>query len=213
MKKIRIAVVDDHKLIREMWSILFAEKKSIELVGQSGELDDAVKMITNVRPDLVLLDINLLGSSAFDAIPMIRKFSPGTRIIIVSMHNNPAYAKKVLKLGAKGYITKNSSNDEVITAIDEVMDGRIYVCSEIKDFLFEQSLNKEPAQMDIKSLSIRELEIVALLVKGYSSKEIANDLFISPRTAEVHRHNILKKLRLKNTASLISFINNNDIIL
>jgi DNA-binding NarL/FixJ family response regulator len=118
-----------------------------------------------------------------------------------------------LKLGAKGYITKNSSNDEVITAIDEVMDGRIYVCSEIKDFLFEQSLNKEPAQMDIKSLSIRELEIVALLVKGYSSKEIANDLFISPRTAEVHRHNILKKLRLKNTASLISFINNNDITL
>jgi DNA-binding NarL/FixJ family response regulator len=101
----------------------------------------------------------------------------------------------------------------VITAIDEVMDGRTYVCSEIKDFLFEQSLNKEPAQMDIKSLSIRELEIVALLVKGYSSKEIANDLFISPRTAEVHRHNILKKLRLKNTASLISFINNNDITL
>ena len=212
-KKIRIAVVDDHKLIREMWSMLFAGNTSIELVAESGEFDHAVEMIKMKRPDLVLLDINLLGSSSFDAIPMIRKFSPGTRIIIVSMHNNPAYAKKVLKLGAKGYITKNSSHDELFTAIDEVMDGGTYVCTEIKDFLFEQSLNKEAGAMDIKSLSLRELEIVRLLLKGYSSKEIAEDLSISPRTAEVHRHNILKKLGLKNTASLINFINNKDISL
>lgn len=211
MNKIKIAVVDDHKLIREMWSILFADNPSIELVGQSGEFDDAIEMIRAVRPDLVLLDINLLGFSSFDAIPMIRKFSPGTRIVIVSMHNKPAYAKKVLKLGAKGYITKNSSHDELFKAIEEVMNGRTYVCSEIKDFLFEQSLNKKPAEMDIRNLSVRELEIVRLLLKGYSSKKIAEELFISPRTAEVHRHNILKKLNLKNTPSLINFINNNDI--
>lgn len=196
-----------------MWSMLFASNPSIVLVGESGEFDDAVEMIRTQRPDVVLLDINLLGSSAFDAIPLIRKFSPGTRIIIVSMHNKPAYALKVLRLGAKAYITKNSSHDELFKAIEEVMDGRNYVCSEIKDFLFEQSLNEESAAPDIKCLSLREFEIVRLLLKGYSSKEIADDLSISPRTAEVHRHNILKKLKLKNTTSLINFIKDKDISL
>jgi len=211
MKRIKIAVVDDHKLIREMWSIFFAATPSIEIVGESGELDDAVEMIKRERPDLVLLDINLVDASAFDAIPLIRKFSPGTRIIIVSMHNKPAYAKKVLKLGAKGYITKNSAQEELIKAIDEVMNGRNYVCSEIKDLLFERNLNEEPGDLQMKSLSLREIEIVRMLLKGDSSKQIADKLSISPRTVDAHRYNILKKLKLKNTASLINFINNNDI--
>ena len=137
MKKIRIAVVDDHKLMREMWSILFAANTTVELAGESGEFNDAIEMIKTQRPDIVLLDINLLESSGFDAIPLIRKFCPCTRIIGVSMHNKPAYAKKVLKLGAKGYITKNSSQEEMFKAIKEVMNGRLYICTEIKDSLFE----------------------------------------------------------------------------
>jgi DNA-binding NarL/FixJ family response regulator len=211
MKKIRIAVVDDHKLIREMWSILFAANTSVELVGESGEFDDALEMIKTQRPDIVLLDINLWESSGFDAIPLIRKFCPATRIIVVSMHNKPAYAKKVLKLGAKGYLTKNSSPGEIFKAIEEVMKGDLYICTEIKDFLFEQTLNEEPAPVDIKSLSLREIEVVKLLIEGCSSKQIGLNLYISPRTVEAHRYNILKKLKLKNTASLIKFINSKNI--
>ena len=211
MKKISIAIVEDHKLVREMWAHLFSGKPEIEVVGKSGEFDEAIEMIKIKRPDIVLLDINLPGASGLDAVPLIRKFAPGTRIIAVSMHSQPAYAKKMLQLGAKGYVTKNSSHEEMYMAVDSVMEGKTYVCQEIKNIISEQAMQDEPSGPDIKELSLREIEIVRLIKAGHSSKEIAAQLNISTRTAEVHRHNILKKLKLKNTASLISFINTTDL--
>ncbi len=194
-----------------MWAKMFASDKEIEITGESGTLDEAIEMIKIKRPDIVLLDINLANASGLDAVPQIRKFSPGTRIIAVSMHNQPAYVKKMLKLGAKGYVTKNSSHDEMFKAIEEVMKGRVYVCTEIKDILSDQALNNEPAGPDAKDLSLREIEIIRLIKNGLSSKEISSQLVITTRTVEVHRHNILKKLKLKNTASLINFINTTDL--
>jgi DNA-binding NarL/FixJ family response regulator len=211
MKKVTIAVVDDHKLIREMWAKMFAINNEIEITGESGKLEEAIEMIKIKRPDIVLLDINLAQGSGLDAAPLIRKFSPGTRIIAVSMHNQPAYAKKMLQLGAKGYVTKNSSHEEMFKAVEEVMKGNVYVCSEIRDILSDQALNHEPAMPDIKDLSMREIEIVKLIKEGNSSKEISSRLNIATRTVEVHRHNILKKLKLKNTASLINYINTTDL--
>jgi DNA-binding NarL/FixJ family response regulator len=211
MKKITIAVVDDHKLIRQMWAKIFAGNNEIEITGEAGTLDDAVEMIKIKRPDIVLLDINLSEASGIDAVPLIRKFSPGTRIIAVSMHNQPAYAKKMFQLGAKGYVTKNSSHEEMIKAVEEVMKGNVYICSEIKDILSDQALQGETNEPTVKDLSLREIEIIKLIKVGLSSKEISSRLNIATRTVEVHRHNILKKLKLKNTASLINFINTTDL--
>lgn len=205
-KKIKLIVVDDHKLVREMWSTMFVQHENIEVVGESGEFEEAIDLIKEKRPDIVLLDINLQQASGLDAVPLIRKFSPGTKIIAVSMHNEPAYAKKMFRLGAKGYVTKNSSYHEIFKAIDEVMQGNTFICSEIKNILSAQLITDENAGPDIKILSLREIEIVKLIKEGFSSKEIASQLNISARTAEVHRHNILKKLKLKNAASLINFI-------
>lgn len=198
-------------MVREMWSQLFEVKKEIEVVGKSGGFDEAIDLIKLKRPDIVLLDINLPNASGLDAVPLIRKFSPGTRIIAVSMHSQPAYAKKMLQMGAKGYVTKNSSHEEMFTAIDTVMAGKTYVCMEIKNIISEQAMQDEPSGPTTNELSLREIEIIKLLKEGLSSKEIASRLQISARTAEVHRHNILKKLGLKNTASLISFINTTDL--
>jgi DNA-binding NarL/FixJ family response regulator len=209
MKKTSIVVVDDHKLIREMWVRMFAERNDVEISGEAGELDEAVEIIRQVRPDIVLLDINLFDKSGLEAVPQIRKYSPGSRIIAVSMHNQPAYAKKILQLGASGYVTKNSSHTEIFKAVEEVMNGHKYVCTEIKNILSDQILETETEEGGIKNLSLREIEVIKLINKGHSSKEIAAELNISVRTIEVHRHNILKKLKLKNTASLLSFINEN----
>lgn len=211
MKKISILIVDDHKLIREMWSKLFAGNTSLEIIGESGILSEAVELIKDTRPDIVLLDINLADDSGLDAVPLIRKFSPLTRIIGVSMHNQPAFAKKMFSLGAKGYVTKNSSHHEIFKAIDEVMKGRAYVCSEIKEIISNQALNNEPEERTIKDLSFREIEIIKHIKNGLSSKEIASMLHISLKTVEVHRHNILKKLNLKNAAALINYINTTDL--
>jgi two-component system invasion response regulator UvrY len=211
MNKVTVVVVEDHQLVREMWVQLFAGKKEIEVVGETGGFEEAIEMIRVKRPDIVLLDINLPGASGLDAVPLIRKFAPGSRIIAVSMHNQPAYTKKMLQLGARGYVTKNSSHEEIFTAIDTVMAGKTYVCMEIKNILSDQALQDEPTGPKLNELSLREIEIIKLIKEGLSSKEIATRLHISIRTAEVHRHNILKKLGLKNTASLISFINTTDL--
>jgi two-component system, NarL family, invasion response regulator UvrY len=211
MKIITVVIVDDHKLIREMWGKMFDGKSEIEITGESGSLNEAIEMIKIKKPDIVLLDINLQKGSGLDAVPLIQKFSPGTRTIAVSMHNHPAYAKKMLKLGAKGYVTKNSSQMELVKAIEEVMKGGVYVCEEIKNILADQLLGNDTNGPDIKDLSSRQIEIIKFAKNGLSSKEIAFKLGITTKTVEVHRYNILKKLNFKNTASLINFINTTDL--
>jgi two-component system, NarL family, invasion response regulator UvrY len=157
-----------------------------------------------------LLDINLSHASGFDAVPLISKFSPGTKVIAVSMHSQPAYAKKMLQLGARGYVTKNSSREEMLTAIEAVKNGKKYICSEIKDIIADNLINGNVTGPGVKELSMRELEVIKYLKEGLSSKEIGIKMFISIRTVEVHRHNILKKLQIKNTAGLINYINQSN---
>ena len=212
MKKIRIVIVDDHKLIREMWRKLLSIKPEMEIVAESGAFEEAIDLIKQNHPDIVLLDINLADASGMDAVPLIRKFSPATRIIAVSMHNQLSFAKRMMALGAKGYVTKNSSQEEIFTAIDQVLNGKTYVCSEIKNILSEQVLSDgESMPKGIKDLSMREIEIIKYIKQGLLSKEIAAELHISIKTVEVHRHNILKKLNLRNVAALINYINSTDL--
>ena len=124
------------------------------------------------------------------------------------MHSQPAYAKKMLQIGAKGYVTKNSSKEEMIKAILEVNNGNKYICDEIKNNISELVLEENKDTPNVNALTEREIQIINLIKEGFSSKEIANQLNISLKTVEVHRHNILKKLKLKNSASLVNFINN-----
>ena len=211
MKKITIVIVDDHKLIREMSAIMFEGNSKMVITGESGTFEEAIEMIKLKKPDIVLLDINLPNGSGLDAVPLIKKFSPDTRIIAVSMHSQPAYAKKMLKLGAKGYVTKNSPHEEIFKAIEKVMDGEVYICDEIKSILSDQMFGDKTSEPDIKDLSSRQIEIIKFTKNGLSSKEIAVKLGITTKTVEVHRYNILKKLHLKNTPSLINFINTTDL--
>jgi DNA-binding NarL/FixJ family response regulator len=200
-------IVDDHTLIRETWSFLLGKNENFDVVAECGDGERAIELARDKRPDVVLLDINMAPMSGFDVLKMIRKYSPGSKIIGVSMHSQPAYAKKMLRLGAKGYVTKNSPRQEMLTAIAEVSRNQVYVCQEVKNILSEQMLNGDQVNPDINNLSDREMQIVRALKEGLSSKEIASELNISLKTVEVHRHNILKKLKLKNTVSLINFIN------
>jgi DNA-binding NarL/FixJ family response regulator len=200
-------IVDDHTLIRETWSFLLGKNENFDVVAECGDGEKAIELARDKRPDVVLLDINMAPMSGFDVLKMIRKYSPSSRIIGVSMHSQPAYAKKMLRLGARGYVTKNSPRQEMLEAISEVSNNHIYICQEVKNILSDQLLNNDQANPDINNLSDREMQIVRALKEGLSSKEIAAELSISLKTVEVHRHNILKKLKLKNTVSLINFIN------
>ncbi|MFM2363647.1 MAG: DNA-binding response regulator [Sphingobacteriales bacterium] len=207
MEKINILIADDHKLIRETWTFILNSDPRFHVVAECGDSEEAVEVARQKRPHIVLMDINMAPMNGFDATEKIRKVSPSSKIIGVSMHSQPAYAKKMLQIGARGYVTKNSSKEEMYKAIIEVYKGNKYVCDEIKNIISEQLLDENQSAPTINSLTDREIQIVNQIREGLSSKEIAAKLDISLKTVEVHRHNILKKLKLKNSASLVNFIN------
>lgn len=208
MQKVSIMIADDHKLIRETWSFILNNDPRFEVVAECGDSEEAVEVAKNRRPNIILMDINMTPISGFEATEKIRKVSPASKIIGVSMHSQPAYAKKMLQIGARGYVTKNSSKEEMIKAILEVQSGNKYICDEIKNNISELVLEENKDTPNVNALTEREIQIINLIKEGLSSKEIATNLNISLKTVEVHRHNILKKLKLKNSASLVNFINN-----
>lgn len=212
MEKITILIADDHKLIRETWSFILNSDPRFNVIAQCSNGEEAVLMAQQLRPKVVLLDINMSPMSGIEATEQIRKYSPASKIIGVSMHSQPAYVKKLLKLGAHGYVTKNSPQQEMYEAIVEVTKGNRYICAEVKTILSEQAFDEESGN-GANSLSGRELEVIKHIKEGLSSKEIASMLGISLKTVEVHRHNILKKLNLKNSAALVNYINESGLVI
>jgi two-component system invasion response regulator UvrY len=211
MKKITVMIVDDHTLIRESWSFFLSGSENLEIVAECGDGRSAIQLAKELRPDIVLLDINMEPVDGFEVLKTIRKLTPATRIIGVSMHSEPVFVKKLLRMGAKGYVTKNSTGNEMLEAIGEVSKGNIFVCQAVKKILADQLLKKDTDIPDINSLSRRELEVVSLLSEGNSSKEIAAALGVALKTVEVHRYNVLKKMKQKNTISLVQYINANAV--
>ncbi len=208
-KKITILIVDDHKLLRETWSYILNSDPHFSVIAQTDNGKAAVEISAEIHPDIILMDINMSQMNGFEATKEIRRVSPDSKVIGVSMHSQAAYAKKMLQVGASGYITKNSSQEEMIAAISEVANGNTYICSEVN--MAEQTAEDRRATGS-NLLSLREMEIIDLIKQGQSSKEIAAQLNITLKTVEVHRHNILKKLNLKNTAALVNFINDAGIV-
>jgi two-component system invasion response regulator UvrY len=212
MKKIKILIVDDHTLIRETWSFILNKDPDFQVIGECGTAEEAIEVAKKLRPDIVILDISLPGMNGLEATPQFCKFYPDIKVLGVSLHTQPTYARQMIINGAMGYITKNSSRNEMSLALKEIYAGRKYICEEIRNSITEQVINKESKRVKgVNDLSPKELKIVGLIKKGYSSKEIAEALFISSKTVEVHRYNMLKKLNLKNTAALVDFINKNYI--
>ena len=205
-KKIKIIIADDHLLIAETWATLINMDPEFEVVKVYDNTKNLVDEITAVNPDIAILDINIHPFSGIEATKMIKKLAPGTKIIGVSMHNQPSFAKKMIRNGATGYVTKNSTKNEMYDAIRSVMKGEKYICAEIQKNITHQLLLDEEDNK-LSKLTEREIEIIKLIKDGYTNKEIAKTLFLSPRTVETHRARILKKLDIKNSLSLVKYIN------
>ena len=208
MEKITILIVDDHKLIRETWRYLLASETGFDVIGDCGDAQEAVDIARIKKPNIILMDIDLPPFSGVEATRQVRKFSPGSKTIGVSMHSHPTYVKKMFQAGARGFITKNSTREEMLLGITEVNNGNEFICSEIRMVMDKTEKAAEEETQDINLLTSREIEIISLIKAGKSSREIAEILFISLKTVQGHRQNIHKKLKLNNSASLINYINN-----
>lgn len=211
MKKITILITDDHTLLRESWALILNSDPRFSVIGECGSGEKAVELAQQLQPDIVIMDISLPGISGIEASELVKKSSPNSKIIAISMFTQPAYARKMMLSGADGYVTKSSSKEEMMEAVMEVYQNHKYICNDIKNILSEQMLNADARTGILHSLSAREIAIIGFVKKGLNSKEISEKLSISVKTVEVHRYNILKKLKLKNAAAMVNFINNSEL--
>ena len=178
-KKINIIIFDDHNLVAEMWSELINSDERFSVQSICNDTSDAsMEVVKTKRPDIVIMDINIQPTSGIDATKIVKKLSPGTKIIGVSMHNQPSFAKRMLKNGALGYVTKSSNKNEMFEAILSVNEGKIFICKEIQENLSKQVFEDDETS-DISKLSEREIDVLKLIKDGLSSKEIAEKLFLS----------------------------------
>jgi len=209
IKKIKLFLVDDHRMVIDMWSSLLGADPKFEIVGSALNAEAALSDIQTLLPNVVLLDITLPGVSGIELAKSLREKAPTAKILGVSMHTNIILIKQMLMNGASGYVSKTSSFDEMRTAIISVYEGQRYICRDVKDYITNQVISEQQSDpaYRINQLTKRELEIVNMIKDGYSSREISEKLFISKRTVEVHRYNIFKKLDINNITSLIRVTN------
>ena len=203
-QEISIFIVEDHQLLVDAWKSFLNNESGFKVCGASGSVEKAIDFISDLRPDIVLMDINLTDGSGIDLTQIVTNKLPKTRVIGLSIHDDMAFVKQFFSNGARGYLTKNVPGNELIIAINEVIKGNTYVCKEIIDRKFFNDLNGQQSKAT-KELTPKEIEVVKFIANGLTSKKIAEKLFVSVRTVETHRHNILKKLDLSNTALLCSY--------
>lgn len=207
MTRITIMIVDDHKLVREAWAMILNSDPRFEVIADCPNAESAIMEVKELRPNVVIMDVNMPGMNGIEAVPYIRKFSPASRILGVSCYTFPDIARKMMQAGVSGYVTKNSSKAEMIHAIVEIMKGYRYTCKEIRSLVQERQDGAEDPKTLLSSLSVRQIQIISAVRSGHTSREIAAQLQLAPKTVEIHRYKILKKLKLSNSAELVDFFN------
>ena len=205
---IRVVLADDHVFVRDGIKSLLENEANIEVVGEATDGLEALKMVETTHPDLLILDIRMPNLTGIEVVEKLRSQNNLVKIVMLSMHESEEYVLKSIKAGADGYLLKGSSKEEFLKALHTVSNGGKYFSGDISSILIGQLTHPtavqetKPAQEDELMITKREKEILKLLLSGKGNKEIAEALDISKRTAEVHRFNLMKKLKVKNLMEL-----------
>jgi DNA-binding NarL/FixJ family response regulator len=205
-----LLIVDDHPLFREGLKTIIAGGPNFEVVGEAGNGREAMQMIGEKKPDLVLLDIALPDQTGIDMTGEIKRISPKTMVMIVSMHSKVDYIVKAFQAGATGYVVKDSAAERLLQGIEAVLKGEYFLDSSVSHKVVQRLMEfpKEEAKITDRgydALTSREQEVMVLLAEGRSAREIAEKLFVSPRTVENHRTSIMRKLDLHSNHELIRY--------
>lgn len=204
-QKHRIVIAEDHTILREGLRALLSSDQDFEVVGEAEDGRQAVQCVEELSPDVVVMDLSMPRMHGIEAIREIRKRTPRTRILVLTVHKNEEYILATFKAGANGYVLKEATHAELVAAIKTLLKGRPYVSPAISETVIEGYLEgrKEPKDKSgWDALTPREREILKLIAEGYRNKEIADFLCISVKTAEKHRANLMKKLDLHSVSAL-----------
>ncbi len=210
--KIRLLIVDDHQILIDGMKALLRDIEEIEVIDGAMNADDAVAKSLQLKPDVVLMDIQMPHKNGIEATREILKSNPAIKIIALTSANESIYIKKMLEAGAYGYVFKNIDKEELISAIQKVYKGEKYLGKDVTSQLINNFDSKITASDSlIDKLTNREKEILTLIAQGLTDKEIADKVFLSPQTVITHRKNILSKLALKNKVELTRFAIDNNL--
>jgi two-component system response regulator NreC len=199
---IRIVLADDHATVRRGLQLLLDNEDGFEVVASVGDVEAAIRTTRGYKPDVLVLDLNMPGGSSLDAIPKILEASPNTKIAILTMQNEPAFARQALSAGALAYVLKEAADDELVTAVRRAAAGETYLNPQLG-----ARMAAEPPQPagPPDDLSEREVEVLRMIALGHTNAEIAEQLYLSIRTVESHRSHIQQKLRRSSRADLVRY--------
>jgi two-component system response regulator NreC len=207
--KIRILLADDHALIRSGIATLLQGANDLEVVGEASDGEEAIEKTQLLKPDVVVIDLSMPRLSGIEATKVITRRFPAVHVLVLTMHENEEYVYQILRSGASGYVLKSAGKDELSTAIRAVAKGEKFFSPRVSEIMAEGYVRRAdgeaPSSRSEVPLTKREREILALVVQGLTNQQIANMLYISPRTVDTHRTNIMQKLDIHDLANLVRF--------
>ena len=206
--KRKIVIAEDHTILRAGLRALLSGQNGLEVIGEAGDGREAIRKVDTLQPDLLLIDLSMPKLNGIDAIREIKSQHPEIKIIVLTVHKSEEYIVAALQAGANGYMLKDASQNELLLAIDYVINGKTFLSPSISDKVVDAFLNtdkKDKPAAVLDNLTAREREILKLVAEGNTNKKIADHLCISLKTVEKHRSNLMQKLDLRNTAALTAY--------
>jgi two-component system response regulator NreC len=211
---IRVLLADDHTIVRSGLNLLLSSEMGIEVIGEASDGAAAVDLVQELRPDVVLMDIGMPGLNGLEATRRIKQLTPEVNILVLTMHRSEEYFFQMLEAGASGYILKGAETGDLISAVRSVARGDAFIYPSMARRLLQEYLSQSGAEdPGLPRLTAREKEILQYIAKGYTSKEIAAQLVISPSTVHTHRTNLMHKLNLTKRHELVQYARKHGLIL
>lgn len=203
----KVFIVDDHPLVRQGLTQIIGGQEDLEVCGEAEDSSTAMRGIENSSPDVVIVDISLQGNNGLELIKNLKAIHEKLPILVFSMHDESIYAQRALRAGAKAYVMKKESSEKIVDAIRKILKGEIYVSPRVADQVLHQIVNgpSNASASPVDRLTDRELEVVQLIGRGLSTREIAESLHLSVKTIESHRAHVKEKLSLRNATELVQF--------
>ena len=208
MKKVRLLVADDHKIFRQGIKKLLEEEPDLQVVGEAADGREAVKRATELKPDVILMDIAMANLNGLEATKQIKKVLPDVKVIMLTMHKNEEYVLHSFQVGASGFILKEGAVEELVSAIRSIHQNKSFLSPSISKTLIDAYLRKMETgktETPFDLLTDREREVLQLIAEGYTNREVAKTLFISVKTVEAHRAHIMQKLNIHEIARLVKY--------
>lgn len=215
MTKIKVLIADDHEILRYGMSTFLSSADNIEVVGEASTGEECLDLFKKTQPDVCVLDISMPHKDGIETTLAIRKIDPEVKILILSMHIDKNILQRVLEAGINGYLLKNTEKTDLLHGIQAIAKGQQVFSDSISKLITNSFVSKSksgPLNSAVENITKRELEVLQLIVQGHTSQAIADKLFISPRTVDTHRANLMQKLEINNAAGLVRFAMEHDLV-